>query len=239
MPRKRSKVLVIEGPNPLDLLEARGERNSLEQVCKLFGHDVASFLVRDEAELSQTLTFVGSISRHPGAGTEPLFIHISVHGNHRGIAVGPDTLSWEKLAALTVQMYADLDNYAGPVILVLSACGANEQELTDLLKAKRELLELVHPPEYVFVFTEETVQWTDAVVTWTIFYSQIGYIKFRVSSRKDIAKIQRLLGRLHNAGFGKLTYYRWHESDETYKRFDSERASALTGAKQRTQSAKR
>ena len=134
MAQTGSNVLVVEGPNALDLLEGRGERSSLEQVCKLFGHDVASFFVRDETELRQTLTYIGAISRHPGAGTDPLFVHISVHGNAAGIAVGPDTVSWENLAELTVHMYSDLDNYLGPVILVLSACGASKQKLTNLLK---------------------------------------------------------------------------------------------------------
>lgn len=225
MSQTSSKVLVIEGPNALDLVEGRGERNSLEQVCKLFGHDVASFFVQDEFELHRTLTYIGAISRHPAAGTAPLFVHVSVHGNRKGISVGPDTISWEELAQMTVRMYDDLDNYLGPVVLVLSACGANEQELTDLLKAKRDQFEIVHPPEYVFVFSDKTVRWTDAVVTWTIFYSQVAGIEFDASSPKEVAKVQHLLGRLDSSEFGKLTYYRWDESDEAYKRFSSGRNS--------------
>ena len=234
MPQTTSKVLVIEGPNALDLLEGRGERNSLEQVCKLFGHDVASFFVRDKSELHRTLTYIGAISRHPGAGTDPLFVHVSVHGNREGIGVGADTVFWDELAEMTVRMYDHLDNYLGPVILVLSACGANEQELTRLLKSKSDQFEIIHPPEYVFVFTDKTVKWTDAVVTWTIFYSQVAAIEFDVSSPKQIAKIQHLLGRLDRSGFGKLTYYRWDESDETYKRFDSKRTISPSKAKRRT-----
>ena len=234
MPKTVSKILVIEGPNPLDLLEGRGERRSLEQVCNLFGHDVATFFVRGEAELRQTLTYVASISRHPGAGSDPVFVHISVHGDSDGIAVGPDTVSWGDLTEMTVQMYSDLDAYLGPVILVLSACGANQQELTQLLKTKRDDFEVVHPPEYVFVFTDEAVLWTDAVVAWTIFYSQIGTLKFS-SSPKDIIKIQSLLGRLHRSALAKLTYYRWDEDDEGYKRFDSKRAAKRKRSKQASQ----
>ena len=229
MPQTVSKVIIVEGPNPLDLLEGRGERSSLEQVCRLFGHHVASFFVRDEAELRQTLTYVASISRHPGAGSDPLFVHVSVHGDADGISVGPDTVSWDDLSEMAVQMYSDLDNYAGPVILVLSACGANQQKLTRLLKAKRDGFEVIHPPEYVFVFTDSTVLWTDAVVAWTIFYSQIDTVKFS-SSRKDIREIQKILGRLRESALAKLTYYRWDDGDETYKRYDSKRAAKAQAA---------
>ena len=36
-------------------LEGTGETRSLSQVCQLFGHDVASLLIRDKRELKQTL----------------------------------------------------------------------------------------------------------------------------------------------------------------------------------------
>ena len=218
------KVLVIEGPNALDLLQGRGERGSLEQVCGLFGHDVASLFVHDGEELRKALAYVGAISRHPGAGSEPLIVHVSVHGDANGLTVGPDDVTWEELAEMTVEMYSNLDRYRGPVVLVLSACGASEQELTDLLESKRGDLDLLNPPEYVFVFTDESVRWTDAVVAWTIFYSQIGRIRFDIYSYKDIRKIQKLLGRLHKSALAKLTYFRWDGSEEAYKIFDSKRA---------------
>ena len=103
--------------------------------------------------------------------------------------------------------------------------GLCSQVYNSVLKAKRSDLELIHPPAYVFVFTDATVLWSDAVVAWTIFYSQISGIEFSASSRKDIAKIQTLLGRLHESALAKITYFRWDESDQAYKRFDSKRAS--------------
>ena len=213
------RVLVVESPNVLDLLEGRGERQALQQVCGLFGHDVASFFVRDIKEFRRTLKFVGAIVHHPDAGDDSLFIHISVHGDEDGIRIGPDTVGWEQLAELVVEMYDDLDWYQGPIILVLSACGANEQELTKLLKERSDSLELGNPPEYVFVFSDDVVNWDDAVVAWTVFYSQIGSLQFGIDARPT--KIRKLLRRLAEADFGTLKYYRWDVAREEYMRFDA------------------
>ena len=56
-----SRIFLLESPNALDLLEGTGETTSLSQVCRLFGHEVASFLIRDKRELRQTLMYVGSV----------------------------------------------------------------------------------------------------------------------------------------------------------------------------------
>ena len=215
------KVLVIESPNALDLLEGRAERHALQQVCGLFGHDVASFFVRDVEELRRTLKFAGAIVHHPGVGDDTLFIHISVHGDGDGIRLGPDKARWEHLTELIVEMYDDLDWYRGPIVLVLSACGANEQELTKLLKKRSDSVDLANPPEYVFVFSEETVNWDDAVVTWTVFYSQITNLHFDMDSRPT--RIRKLLRRLSASDFGTLKYYRWDVSKDKYMRFDAAR----------------
>ena len=164
-----AKIFLLESPNALDLLEERGERNSLEHVCKLFGHNATSFLLRDSSELGQTLMYLSSIGRHEDAGNAPLFIHISVHGNADSICVGPDDISWNDFAKMISRTYNDLKLYEGPSILIISACGANEQELTDLITKKYKKKEVEHPPAYVFVFSETEVTWQDAVVTWTIF----------------------------------------------------------------------
>jgi len=80
------RVFILESPNPLDLLENRGERLALEQVCKLVGHDASTFLLRDAQELKQTFSYISSIKGNKDDKT-PLFIHISVHGNNAEIAV--------------------------------------------------------------------------------------------------------------------------------------------------------
>ncbi len=74
------------------------------------------------------------------------------------------------------------------------------------------------PPEYVFVSSDDIVQWSDAVVTWTIFYRKIIEVDF-----DDKETIQKLLNRLHKSGFGELKYYRWDETLNRYRRFQPKR----------------
>jgi len=207
------RVFVLESPNALDLLEERGERSSLEQVCRIFGHDAYSFLLRDSKELEQTLTYISTIGWFDGAGDLPLFLHISVHGNENEIAVGSDHISWEDLAGMITEMYKNLDGYEGPIVLILSACGADKNRLTQIIKSKQQTGEILSPPEYIFVFSDEQMSWTDAVVTWTVFYHKAASLKFK---KGDALNIRKLLNQLHELGLGKLKYYRWDLEKDKY-----------------------
>ena len=212
-PTPVGRVFILESPNAVDLLEERGERSSLEQVCRLFGHDAYSFLLRDSRELQQTLTYISSIGWSDDAGNAPLFIHISVHGNAKGIAVGPDDISWDGLTKMITKMYKDLDKYQGPIVIILSACGAEKIKLTDVIRTKHESGEIKSPPEFIFVFSDEAIYWTDAVVTWTIFYHRAASLKFK---RRDTGDIKELLKQIRNSGFGTLKYYRWDLARKKY-----------------------
>lgn len=212
------RVFIVESPNPLDLLEGRSERLSLEQVCKLVGHNPATFLVRDLAELKQTFGYISSIEVEQ-SDEAPLFIHISSHGNKKQLAFGPDSVSWDELARIVQDMYAQLCFYRGPIIVILSACGANKQTMTAAL-AKRVIAATTSfvPPEYVFVSSQDVVKWSDAVVTWTIFYQQVKKVNF-----EKRATVQNLLNRIYSSGFGDLSYYRWDDSAKRYKHFQPEK----------------
>ncbi len=215
------RVFLLESPNALDLLEGVGERSSLEHICKLFGHDVTSFLLRDAGEFHQTLMYLGAIVRHPDPGDDPIFIHISTHGNSDGITVGADDISWKNLANKISHIYQNLDEYKGPVVLIISACGTNDQELTDRVTMEYMRDNIENPPEYIFVFSADTIDWRDAVVTWTIFYRRVSKLDFLSDDRQDIRKIQKLLRRIGRSGFGPLTYFRWEENQ--YGRYNADR----------------
>ena len=210
------RVFILESPNALDLLEGRGERSSIEQVCKLFEHDTTAFLLRDSAELKQTLMYLSSIGEKKEAGDAPLFIHISAHGNSEEIVVGPDHVPWKDLADMISEAYENLNQYKGRIILILSACGANEQKLTKFIKQKYHKREIQSPPEYIFVFSTDSVPWADAVVTWTIFYRKAVKLRFETESKKEV---QNFLTRLRKSGFGSLTYFRWDQESSKYLRY--------------------
>ena len=211
---KTGRVFILESPNPLDLLENRGERASLEQVCKLLGHSVSAFLLRDAHELRQTFKYISSIQGKEKDKT-PLFIHLSAHGDENGVAIGRDEVSWIDLASNVQEMYSELCYYHGPVILILSSCGANKQKLTSkLAEGLKKTKEAFIPPEYVFVFNQDTVSWSDAIVSWTIFYNQVKRIDF-----DEKLNIQSLLKNLYKSGYGNLKYFRWDSASSKYKRF--------------------
>ena len=213
----KAKVFLLESPDALDLLEERGERTSLEQVCKLFGHDATSFLLRDSVDLNRTLLYIGSIGRIDDAGNSPLFIHISVHGNSEGIVVGSDDVSWNDFTDMISQTYDNLDNYAGAIILILSACGANRQKFTNFIQNMYEERQIVNPPDYVFVFSETEISWRSAVVTWTMFYHDANELDFLTTKKGEVIRIRKLLDRIAHTGFGTLIYFRW--DGNTYKMY--------------------
>ena len=215
------RIFLLECPNPLDLLEGTGETTSLSQVCRLFGHDISTFLIRDSRELRQTLRYIGSLGWRQNRGKRPLFIHLSSHGNDDALAIGVDDVSWAKLAALTIEtfqgIYSQPTPYAGPIVLVISACGANGRSLTRRLAAANQKERLEWPPEYVFVFEDDEIDWRDAVVTWTMFYRQAPDIDFLDPS--DKGDVQQLLDTVDHSGFGTLRYFRWDVDEGSYKTY--------------------
>ena len=211
----------MESPNALDLLEGTGETTSLSQVCRLFGHDVANFLIRDRTELDQTLMYISSVGWREQRGKLPMFVHLSTHGNDEGLAIGPDDVPWKKLAAMVVktfrEIYSHRKPYAGPIILVVSACGTDGKALSKHLGIANRAEELQYPPEYVFVFEDTEVDWRDAVVSWTMFYREAPSIDFLAAEEKG--DVQRLLDRVRHSGYGSLRYFRWDWQDRQYKTY--------------------
>lgn len=214
-----AKVFILESPSPADLLSDRNERSSLEQVCRLFGHDTASFLLRDRKDFKSALGYVGAMG-WASDEKSPVFIHISSHGNRDGLAFGPDEVCWKRLGRFIVKSYEHLDDYSGPVVLILSACHANEQKLTWHLKSMKKQGKLENPPEYILVFGEEEVDWRDAVVTWTIFYRKADDLDWTYD-RDGRTEVQRLLSRLRKSDLGDLTYFRWDARRDRYLHWPS------------------
>ena len=213
------RIFLLESPNALDLLEGTAETTSLSQVCKLFGHDIASFRVRDRKELSQTLLYISSVGWREDSGKVPIFIHISAHGSNDGLAFGPDDVTWEQLAELVVktfrEIYSEPGFYEGPIVLVVSACHADGETLSKRLRVAYRKDKLEWPPEYVFVFDDPEVDWRDAVVTWTMFYRDAPRINFLNACGKD--DVKRLVKRVNRSGYGKLRYFRWARQRDRYK----------------------
>lgn len=74
--------------------------------------------------------------------------------------------------------YDNLTKYSGPIILILCACGGNNQKITKILSKEYKDDKVSNLPNYVFVFSNEAVDWSNAIVTWTIFYSKVSSLSF-------------------------------------------------------------
>ena len=224
MPRKSAgRIFLLESPNALDLLEGTGEARSLSQVCKLFGHDIVSFRIRDKTELRQTLMYISSVGWHEDSGEVPIFIHLSAHGSNNALAIGSDDVTWDNLAKLIVTTFGEIYNepgfYKGPIILVVSSCHTDGKTLSKRLRAAYKKDKLKWPPEYVFVFDDAKVDWRDAIVAWTMFYREAPRIDFSDASEKGA--IQRLLKGVKRSGYGNLRYFRWDVECDQYRPYST------------------
>ena len=215
------RIFLLESPNALELLEGTGETTSLTQVCELFGHDIASFRIRDRNELGQTLLYISSVGWKKDSGNVPIFIHLSAHGNSRGLAIGRDKVTWEDLAAMVVKMFREIYKgsrfYEGPIGVVVSACHTDGKAVSRHLRDANRKHKLEWPPEYVFVFDEAAVDWRDAVVVWTMFYRDAPGLDFSDASGRG--PVQELLGRVKRSKYGKLRYFRWDSQGEKYRTY--------------------
>jgi len=204
-------VFVIESPNPYDLLDGRNEADSLVNICKMFGHKAVSFFVKNRMEFQSAIKYVADVEAKSG---DLFCYHLSCHGNDSGVAFGPDFLDWEKLAISIIPILENT-SLKNKSIMIISACGANEQELTGKISGLDEKAKSsIAPPSYIFVYDESEVKWNDALLSWAILYHKLGKVR-----KIDKSEIQELLKGMDLLEFGKLIYFRWDENKQKYLRF--------------------
>jgi hypothetical protein len=160
--------------------------------------------VRSKGEFETALIYLTSIN--PALIPQrqrkwPLCLHIAAHGDEEGLSLGAEDASWKYLAK-QISSFIKKNDYPGPVLVVISACGAGQQQVTKELEnlvANQEF----EPPAYLFV-TDGDVDWRDAVVAWSIFYHNIGRA---VLEQKH--EIMTIMDKIRLAGAGTLKYFRW------------------------------
>ncbi len=203
-------------------LKNRTESQTLQAVCKLLGHEFASTIVRSKAEFVTAINHVTSINEEglsKKSRALPLCVHLAAHGDKDGLALGPDSPSWKDLAEEFRGFSCAMQHYSGPVLLIVSACGAEHQKITKYLSEYVTRDAGLRPPRYVLTTLgndKGKVYWRDAVVAWSIFYHQIG--RAVLSNREDIKVI---LDKINLVGAGALKYFRWDNAEKGYKPFVS------------------
>lgn len=211
------RVFIIECPNPIDLLQGRNEGKSLEQICKMIGHEVFCFHPKSKLNLAEVCRYISSIDREYDGNIDPdvpICIHISSHGEEDGLLFGKDLVGWNDLFEALEPVYTKKSTYKGQNILILSACEAKGQQLTKRIQKMRKENNALKPPKHLFITADEEVYWNDAVVAWALFYNKIPKTKF---SKKE--KIIEVLSLIKNAQLGSIHYYKWSEKKIKYQSY--------------------
>jgi hypothetical protein len=198
----------------MDVLQGRSESQVLDKICKLIGHEVASFQVHSATEFHSVCEYISSIADYHDSqdGSQvPLCVHIATHGNENGLGIGKQILSWTELANAILPICTEMKAYKGETVFVISACGAGQQRLTSELAKQSKQKSGFVAPKYVFVTEDQEVYWSDAALSWAMFYHQLP----RISLNKKV-EVQGILNRIKVSKTGNLKYYRWDEKKKQY-----------------------
>lgn len=215
------KVFIIESPNSMDLFFNRREANSLEAICKLFGHQVFTFLAKSKRELKEIIKYISNIDKqHDDEETsdQPLCLHFSCHGNNDGIEFGKDFVEWDELYIILKDLFSITIEYEGDRILVFSSCGSSKQQFTKNVK-KHFTFSDFYIPKYIFTTGGESISWDDAVLCWTVFYHQIDSLDLK---NKDEVKI--MLNKIYDLDVAEILYTRWNKKNKRYYNYSPERS---------------
>lgn len=206
------RLFIIECSNPIELLEGVSESQCLEKVCKLAGHDVATFQVLSKEQLKTVCDYISTISIRNRKNGLLLCVHLSAHGNENGLTFGKDFVEWNSLFEV-IQPICRITEGCDKIVFVISACGAGKQKLTQKIGMECKEDNQVVPPKYLFVIMDEIISWQNAVVLWTVFYHQLSGVSLDDTSK---GKIQNILDKIKRLGVGGIQYHRWDDNEKRY-----------------------
>ena len=214
MKNNRHKVFILETADPFEFLKDVNEGVAIEQICKNLGHWSKRIQIFNKDDFRKAIDYISSIDPEKG-NNEPIVIHLSMHGNESGIAIGPDFIEWKELSSMVIKSYSNLLHYLGKIIYIISSCGANNQELTKCLQSelcttKKGFI----PPEYVFTYDSESINWKDSMIGWTVLYRMALEIDYDNKST-----VMNALNKIAKIDIGKIKYHRWDGKSKSYKHF--------------------
>lgn len=208
------RLFILEAPLPMDLIQNRSEAVALEGICRLIGHEVAVLRVLSVSDLKSACSFIANIdATHDSLGRTnvPLCIHLAAHGNNEGLGIGQKLIGWKSLFGILRPLFAHLERYDGPVILVISACGAADQTLTSQIQTMHAKNGGFSPPIYLFVHSDNLPTFPGAAVSWAVFYHHLPALDL-----EDKKQVQDALRMVKNAGAAAIKYYRWDKAKRKY-----------------------
>jgi hypothetical protein len=217
---RHMRLFIIESPSAIDLLRKRTEAQVIESIAHLLGYDAATMSVKSRTEFILALKFITSIDEAHDDKRKakcPLVVHIACHGGTDGLGIGPDTLTWQDLADALDRFGQRTEDYSGPFLLVISACHAREQTITEQLEKIARSKPDFRPPRYLFLTAgdkEGSVYWQKVVASWTVFYQQLSGIDLN-----DRDEIQTILDRIALADLERIHYYRWDDKQHRFRSY--------------------
>lgn len=221
---QKLRLFIIESLNPVDMLEGRSEGYALENICKIFGHDVVHFQAHSRRDLNQYCDFISSIDRR-GSSSAPICIHIAAHGNSEGVQFGRDEITWEKLFLSLEPLIKGMNDYKREVFISISACGAGHQELAGIIQSEIRSVPQsryrgkFYPPEYIFVTQGsgdlDVTMWNDSAVAWTLFYHRIAKIEGEINQ----TDIRAILDDIEASTDTVVRSFRWNSISKRYRKY--------------------
>ncbi len=156
------KISLIESPNEEDTQKGRSEGKLLSQVLGLAGVRAELRTVGDRRELELALDPALPILRDDD-DTKP-FLHISAHGNEKGVVLGSGELvPWKDLRSLLAPINTSLRGY---LVLCMSTCFGSHATQLAMTEGDLPILLLVGHPE--------KVRWSQALIAYVVFYNVLA-----------------------------------------------------------------
>lgn len=215
------RVAVIESPNAFDVFDERSEGEALVTSCKSIGHQASMFFVKSRREFVEVCAYLAAsdpihANRNP---LGPLVLHISSHGNSKGIELGPDFVKWSELVKDVEPIFHN-KNYKGSVALSLSSCGSGSHNLHEyLVTAASTDSPTLRLPHYIFSIQALEVHWDQALLGWLLLYHKLSRISF--DKQTDV---QHALNDV-KSGIGLTFYYhRWDSKTSKYRTHKGKKA---------------
>lgn len=202
------KFAIIESQNPIDIFYGRDESSSLLSALKLFGNKALIMHARSANNFTEICDYLAtSNGNHCSVGDDgdPIFVHISSHGNDSGLEIGKDFIEWEQVAK-NISKISENNQYRGSVCLSISSCGSGTNKIHKEIEKNLNKNKI----EYIFSIPGETIGWDAALAAWIVLYYNISRYEI------DKANIQESLKRTWEGTRVLIKYNRYDEKKNKY-----------------------
>ncbi|MBU2807745.1 hypothetical protein HF285_05550 [Acidithiobacillus ferrooxidans F221] len=203
------KFAIIESQNPIDIFYGRNESSSLLSSLRMFGNQALILHAKSANDFSVACDYLSSSDGNhclDGEEANPIFVHISSHGNNQGIALGKDFMDWKAIAE-NISKIAKNKNYIGKVCLSISSCGSGSNKIHKEIEKNLTSSSRI---EYIFSIPGEKIDWDEALVAWILVYYNIS------QGDLDKSHIQKSLKRTYDGTGVLIKYNRYDNKEEKY-----------------------